>query len=49
MTVFENAYVGASFGGRTQGQAGYDQAGEAIEIAGLSHLANVPAGLAGTA
>ena len=44
MTVFENAYVGAAFGGRTQGQAGYDQAGEAIEIAGLSHLANVPAG-----
>ena len=44
MTVFENVYVGASFGGRTSGQAGYDQAAEALEIAGLSHLANVPAG-----
>jgi len=44
MTVFENVFVGAAFGGRTGGQAGYDQAAEALEIAGLSHLANVPAG-----
>ena len=44
MTVFENTYVGAAFGGRTSGQAGYDQAAEALEITGLSHLANVPAG-----
>jgi branched-chain amino acid transport system ATP-binding protein len=44
MTVFENVYVGAAFGGRTQGQAGYDQAAEALEITGLGHLANVPAG-----
>jgi branched-chain amino acid transport system ATP-binding protein len=44
MTVFENVYVGAAFGGRTTGQAGYDQAAEALEIAGLSHLANIPAG-----
>jgi branched-chain amino acid transport system ATP-binding protein len=44
MTVFENVYVGAAFGGRTTGQAGYDQAAESLEITGLSHLANVPAG-----
>lgn len=44
MTVFENVYVGAAFGGRSGGQAGYDSASEALEIAGLTHLANVPAG-----
>lgn len=44
MTVFENVYVGAAFGGQIQGTAGYDQAAEALEIAGLMHLANVPAG-----
>lgn len=44
MTVFENVYVGAAFGGQIQGTAGYDQAAEALEIAGLTHLANVPAG-----
>ena len=44
MTVFENVYVGAAFGGRSTGQAGYDQAAEALEITGLSQLANVPAG-----
>ncbi len=44
MTVFENVYVGAAFGGRGQGQAGYDSAAEAMEVAGLTHLANVPAG-----
>jgi branched-chain amino acid transport system ATP-binding protein len=44
MTVFENVYVGASFGGGAQGQAGYDSALEALEIAGLAHLANTPAG-----
>jgi branched-chain amino acid transport system ATP-binding protein len=44
MTVFENVFVGAAFGGKTGGQAGYDQAAEALEIAGLTHLANVPAG-----
>lgn len=44
MTVFENVYVGAAFGGKAGGQAGYDTAAEALEITGLSHLANVPAG-----
>ena len=44
MTVFENVYVGSAFGGRSSGQAGYDSAAEALEIAGLTHLANVPAG-----
>jgi branched-chain amino acid transport system ATP-binding protein len=44
MTVFENVYVGASFGGETGGQAGYEGAVEALEIAGLLHLANRPAG-----
>jgi branched-chain amino acid transport system ATP-binding protein len=44
MTVFENVYVGAAFGGDVQGQAGYDQAAEALEIAGLTQMANVPAG-----
>ena len=44
MTVFENVYVGAAFGGQVHGTAGYDQAAEALEIAGLSKFANVPAG-----
>ncbi|MBK9739423.1 MAG: ABC transporter ATP-binding protein [Actinobacteria bacterium] len=44
MTVFENVYVGAAFGGKVQGQAGYDTTAEALEISGMSHLANVPAG-----
>jgi len=44
MTVFENAYVGAAFGGGAHGQAGYDRAAEALEIAGLSQFANTPAG-----
>ena len=36
MTVFENVYVGSAFGGRSSGQAGYDSAAEALEIAGLT-------------
>lgn len=44
MTVFENVYVGATFGARSHGSTGYSQAAEALEIAGLTHLANVPAG-----
>lgn len=44
MTVFENAYVGATFAGGNHGQAGYDTAAEALEITGLLHLANTPAG-----
>ena len=44
MTVFENVYVGAAFGGSSPGQAGYDATVEALEITGLGHLANVPAG-----
>jgi branched-chain amino acid transport system ATP-binding protein len=44
MTVFENVYVGAAFGGESHGQAGYDTAAEALEISGLLHLSDVPAG-----
>jgi branched-chain amino acid transport system ATP-binding protein len=44
MTVFENVYVGAAFGGGKTGQAGYDQAADALQTTGLSHVANVPAG-----
>lgn len=44
MTVFENVLVGAAFGGKGRGQAGYTMAAEALEITGLTHLANVPAG-----
>jgi len=44
MTVFENVYVGSSFAGRTRGQAGYDRAYEALEVSGLLHLAETPAG-----
>ncbi len=44
MTVFENVYVGAAFGGKADGTAGYDLAAEALQITGLTDLANVPAG-----
>lgn len=44
MTVFENVLVGSAFGGGGRGQAGYSMAAEALEITGLTHLANVPAG-----
>lgn len=44
MTVFENTFVGATFAGGVHGQAGYDTAAEALEITGLLHLANKPAG-----
>lgn len=44
MTVFENVYVGAAFGGGSHGQAGYDTAAEALEITGLLHMADIPAG-----
>jgi branched-chain amino acid transport system ATP-binding protein len=44
MTVFENVYVAAAFGGRSKGQAGYDTAAEALDIAGLLQLSDVPAG-----
>jgi branched-chain amino acid transport system ATP-binding protein len=44
MTVFENVYVGAAFGGDSHGQAGYDTAAEALEITGLLALSDVPAG-----
>jgi len=44
MTVFENVYVGSAFGGQSTGQAGYDTTAEALDIAGLLHLADVPAG-----
>jgi len=44
MTVFENVYVGAAFGGRASGGAGYAQAADALERSGLAEQANVPAG-----
>lgn len=44
MTVFENTYVGAAFGGDSHGQVGYETAAEALEITGLMHLSDVPAG-----
>ncbi len=44
MTVFENVYVGAAFGGDSHGQAGYDTTAEALEITGLLPLSDVPAG-----
>lgn len=44
MTVFENVYVGAAFGGDSHGQAGYDTAADALSITGLLPLADVPAG-----
>lgn len=42
LTVFENALVGASFGGRA-GRAATAQAWEALELSGLAHLANTRA------
>lgn len=44
MTVFENALVGASFGGRQHRQAAYDAARDALEAADLLHLADQRAG-----
>ncbi|MFV0461999.1 MAG: ABC transporter ATP-binding protein [Nostocoides sp.] len=44
MTVFENAYVAAAFGGGNPGQAGYDMAAHALEITELVDVANEPAG-----
>ena len=44
MTVFENVYVGAAFGAEKRGQAGFDAAANALEITGLRHLADKPAG-----
>lgn len=44
MTVFENVYVGATFGGGQHGQQGYDAAARALDVTGLSHLAERPAG-----
>jgi branched-chain amino acid transport system ATP-binding protein len=43
LTVFENALVGASFGGRAGRQA-TSQAWEALDVSGLGHLANTQAG-----
>jgi branched-chain amino acid transport system ATP-binding protein len=43
LTVFENALVGAGFGGRAGRQA-TDQAWEALDLSGLGHLANAQAG-----
>lgn len=44
MTVFENVYVGATFGAGKHGQAGYDAAARALEITGLIQVADRPAG-----
>ncbi len=44
MSVFENVYVGAAFGARKHGQAGYDAAAHALDITGLMPLADKPAG-----
>lgn len=44
MTVFENVYVGAAFGGESHGQRGYDAAARALEITGLLRLSDRPAG-----
>jgi len=44
MTVFENVYVGAAFGSGRHGQQGYQAAVGALEITGLAHLAQKPAG-----
>lgn len=44
MSVFENVYVGATFGGGQHGQQGYDAAARALEVTGLAHLAERPAG-----
>ncbi len=44
MTVFENVYVGAAFGGGRHGQQGYESAAEALAVTGLAPLAEKPAG-----
>jgi branched-chain amino acid transport system ATP-binding protein len=44
MTVFENVYVGATFGAGRSGPAGYAAAYRALEVAGLAGQANRPAG-----
>lgn len=44
MTVFENVYVGATFGGGFHGQVGYEAAVRALETTGLIHLSEKPAG-----
>ena len=44
MTVFENVYVGATFGGGFHGQIGYEAAVRALETSGLMHLSEKPAG-----
>ena len=44
MTVFENVYVGSAFGASAHGQAGYAAAARALEVTGLAHLSDKPAG-----
>ena len=44
MTVFENVYVGSAFGAAAHGQAGYAAAAQALEVTGLAHLSDKPAG-----
>lgn len=44
MSVFENVYVGATFGGGFHGQVGYEAAVRALETTGLVHLSEKPAG-----
>ena len=44
MSVFENVYVGATFGGGFHGQIGYEAAVRALETTGLMHLSEKPAG-----
>jgi branched-chain amino acid transport system ATP-binding protein len=44
MTVFENVFVAATFGGGRHGQVGYDAARAALDRAGLLHRANERAG-----
>jgi branched-chain amino acid transport system ATP-binding protein len=40
MNVFENVYVGSAMGGGLRGQAAYDRSIEALELCGLTRLAN---------
>jgi branched-chain amino acid transport system ATP-binding protein len=44
LTVFENALAGASYGARLQGKAADEQALHALELAGMTAVANTPAG-----
>lgn len=44
LTVFENALSGASYGAGLRGRAADNQALQALELAGMMGLANVPAG-----